>query len=108
MADKRVATISYDMTKGVDLETQTLMHSVQESGRSMFLTTTIPEASYARMEAEVASLTPKQRRKWKTVIVDTFGQRTSVRYNEAGIPIPGYNFTSHFENKLNGQKQAKL
>ena len=108
MAGGRVAMISYDMTKGVDLETQTLMHSVQESGRSMFLTTTIPEASYARMEAEVASLTPKQRKKWKTTICDNFGQKTSVRYNEAGISIPGFNFVSNFENKMSGQKQGKM
>ena len=103
-----VATMSYDMLKGADPETREFLRSADKSGASRFLTTSVPAASYAMIEAQVASLTPKQRRKWKTVIVDTFGQRTSVRYNEAGIPIPGYNFTSHFENKLNGQKQGKL
>ena len=108
MESGRVATMSYDMLKGADPETREFLRSADKSGASRFLTTSVPAASYAMIEAQVASLTPKQRRKWKTVIVDNFGQRTSVRYNEAGIPIPGYNFTSHFENKLNGQKQGKL
>ena len=108
MESGRVATMSYNMSKGADPETRAFICSADMSDASRFLTTSVPAASYAMMEAQVASLTPKQRRKWKTVIVDTFGQRTSVRYNETGIPIPGYNFTSHFENKLNGQKQGKL
>ena len=30
-----------------------------------------------------------------------------MRYVEAGIAVPGYNFVSHFENKLSGQMQSK-
>jgi hypothetical protein len=94
------------MTKGVDRETQNVMRLAKESGESMILTTSLPEASYARMESEVASLTSKQRKKWKSTTLDTFGQKTSVRYNEAGVFIPGFNFVSHFENKMSGQKQG--
>ena len=96
------------MTKRADQETRAFLCRAHDVGASIQWTTSLPPASYAKLELEVASLTPKQRRKWKTTIIDNFGQRTSVRYNEAGIPIPGYNFTSHFENKLNGQKQGKL
>ena len=48
----------------------------------------------------------KERKKWKGRIRDAFGQLTIVRYNEAGIDIPGKNYVSHFENKMSAQKMA--
>ena len=39
--------------------------------------------------------------------MNNIGQKTRVRYVEAGIEVPGYNFESHFENKLSGQMQSK-
>ena len=108
MESGRVATMTYDMSKGADPETRAFLRSADKSGASRFMTTSLPDASYAKLEAEVASLTPKQRKKWKTTICDNFGQKTSVRYNEAGISIPGFNFVSNFENKMSGQKQGKM
>ena len=41
------------------------------------------------------------------MLMNTIGQKTRVRYIEAGIEVPGYNFVSHIENKLSGQMQSK-
>ena len=103
-----VAAGSYHMTKGFDEDTKRLFEETKARGAALFHTTSVPPHKYAAMESEVASLTPKQRKKWKSVLQDTFGQKTAVRYNEAGVPIHGKDFTSHFENKMSGQKQGKL
>ena len=59
------------------------------------------------MLTEVQKLKPQKRKNWKGALTNTIGQKTRVRYVEAGIEIPGYNFVSHFENKLSEQMQSK-
>ena len=80
----------------------------KQQGASFALTTSVPPESYARMEAEVMALKPQKRKNYKGSLVNSAGQRTRVRYVEAGIKVPGRNFMSHFENKVSGQKQAQF
>ena len=102
------ASLSYDMTKGVDRETKGFLRTAKAVGAGIFLTTSVPGEKLAVYEAQVAALKPKERKKWKGRTQDAFGQFTIVRYNEAGIDIPGKNYVSHFENKMSAQKKGKL
>ena len=70
-------------------------------------TTSIPADSYEEMLTEVLKLKPQKRKNWKGFVQNNVGQKTRVRYVEAGIEIPRYNFVSHFENKLSEQMQSK-
>ena len=80
--------------------------AAQQHGAGVLYTTSIPAVNYEKMHTEVLKLKPQKRKNWKGVLANTAGQNTRVRYVEAGIKVPGYNFVSHFENKLSGQMQS--
>ena len=79
----------------------------QHGATAPLYTTSIPADSYEEMLTEVLKLKPQKRKNWKGSLQNTGGVKTRVRYVEAGIEIPGYNFVSHFENKLSEQMQSK-
>ena len=81
--------------------------AAQQHGAGVLYTTSIPADNYENMLIEVQKLKPQKRKNWKGALMNTIGQKTRVRYVEAGIEVPGYNFVSHFENKLSGQMQSK-
>ena len=79
----------------------------QHGANAPLYTTSIPADSYEEMLTEVLKLKPQTRKNWKGSLTNNVGQKARVRYVEAGIEIPGYNFVSHFENKLREQMQSK-
>ena len=82
--------------------------AARQHGAGALYTTSIPADSYEMMFTEVQKMKPQKRKNWKGSLQNTGGVKTRVRYIEAGIEIPGYNFVSHFENKLSEQMQPKL
>ena len=81
--------------------------AAQQHGAGVLYTTSIPADNYEEMLTEVLKLKPQKRKNWKGALQNTVGQKTRVRYVEAGIEIPRYKFVTHFENKLSGQMQSK-
>ena len=81
--------------------------AARQHGAGALYTTSIPADSYEMMLTEVQKLKPQKRKNWKGSLQNTGGVKTRVRYVEAGIQVPGYDFVSHFENKLSGQMQSK-
>ena len=79
----------------------------QHGANAPLYTTSIPADSYEEMLTEVLKLKPQKRKNWKGSLTNNAGQKTRVRYVEAGIEIPVYNVVSHFENKLSEQMQSK-
>ena len=109
MADApRIVSASYDMTKGVDTQTKNLVEHAKSRDMNLVYTSSVPMPVIEKWAAEVAGLKPKDRKKWKSTIVDTFGQKSVVRYDEVGRSIPGKQYVSHFLSNLSGQKQGKL
>ena len=86
---------------------QEFASAAQQHGAGVLYTTSIPAVNYEEMLTEVLKLKPQKRKNWKGALMNTIGQKTRVRYVEAGIEVPGYKFVSHFENKLSGQMQSK-
>ena len=64
----------------------------RQHGAGVLYTTSIPADSYEEMLVEVQKLKPQQRKNWKGALTNTVGEKTRVRYIEAGIQVPGYNF----------------
>ena len=87
--------------------TQEFLSLGRQHGATILFTTSIPAEHYDKLLNDVMKLKPKKRMNWKSVLANTCGQHTRVRYIEGGIKVPGYNFVSHFENKLSGQMQSK-
>ena len=101
--------MSVHHTFALDGQYRTRRESVdaaRQHGAGVLYTTSIPADSYEEMLVEVQKLKPQKRKDWPGALTNTIGQKTRVRYAEAGIEVPGYNFVSHFENKLSGQMQS--
>ena len=81
--------------------------AARQHGAGALYTTSLPADSYETMLTEVQKMKPQKRKNWKGSLQNTGGVKTRVRYVEAGIRVPKYNFVSHFENKLSGQMQSK-
>ena len=94
-------------TDGNNRARREFLSAAQQQGSSVMYTTSIPPVNYDDMLNKVLKLKPQKRKNWKGVLANTSGQHTRVRYVEDGIQVPGYDFVSHFENKLSGQMQAK-
>ena len=60
----------------------------QHGANAPFYTTSIPADSYEEMLTEVQNRKPQKRKNWKGSLQNTVGQKTRVRYVEAGIEIP--------------------
>ena len=58
------------------------------AGAPIFYTTSILADGLARREAEIAALKPKDRKTWKSALVDSFGQKAIVRYSAESIETP--------------------
>ena len=68
----------------------------QHGANAPVYTTSIPADSYDMMLTEVQKLKPQTCKNWKGSLQNTGVVKTRVRYIEAGIEIPGYNFVSQF------------
>ena len=80
----------------------------KQQGAGVAITTSIPPESYAQMKAQVMALKPHKRKHWTLTLTDRCGQRTRVRYVEAGIEMTHRDFVSHVENKLSGEKASTI
>ena len=60
----------------------------QQHGASVLYTTSIPAVNYEEMLTEVLKLKSQKRKNWKCFVQNKVGQKTRVRYVEAGIQVP--------------------